>query len=85
MVKIRESKAPQVLKIDHDDAISLSGDSEVDTDEEEEMFPPQDSDMDVLQRMSQENEPGEDINSKILPSGLALSLFWLGFLQWGWQ
>ncbi|XP_053384147.1 uncharacterized protein LOC123536172 isoform X2 [Mercenaria mercenaria] len=37
MVKIRDSKAPQVLRIDHDeadDAVSLSGDSEVDSDEE---------------------------------------------------
>ncbi|XP_060591602.1 uncharacterized protein LOC132746464 isoform X2 [Ruditapes philippinarum] len=35
MAKIRVAKAPQVLKIDHDDAVSLSGDSEVESDEEE--------------------------------------------------
>ena len=34
MVKINAERAPQVLKIDHDDAISLSGESDVDSDEE---------------------------------------------------
>ena len=34
MEKIRAERAPQVLKIDHDDTISLSGESEVDSEDE---------------------------------------------------
>lgn len=72
MEKIRDSKAPQVLKIDHDDAISLSGDSEVDSDEE--LSPLRgDSDTEHIRVVRAENHLKEDDrNCKILPSGSAL-------------
>lgn len=71
-MKIREAKAPQVLQINHDeadDAVSLSGESEVDSDEE---FSPlrRDSDNENIQKVHEENHYSEDDpNCKILPSG----------------
>ncbi|XP_052802489.1 uncharacterized protein LOC128232794 isoform X2 [Mya arenaria] len=54
---IRQSKAPQVLRIDYDqadDAISLSGDSDVDSDTEE-LSPMRDSDTETIHRVQDEN------------------------------
>ncbi|WAR02726.1 LRC56-like protein [Mya arenaria] len=68
---IRQSKAPQVLRIDYDqadDAISLSGDSDVDSDTEE-LSPMRDSDTETIHRVQDENIGTEgDQNCKVLPS-----------------
>ena len=66
MEKIKESKKPQVLVVDHDDAVSLSGgESDVDTEEDDDDmtgFSPLRG-ADVMATEEQEN------NSKMLPSG----------------
>ena len=81
-MKIRDGKVAQVLKINHDeadDAISLSGESEVDSDEE---FSPirRDSDNEHIQMVRAENHYKDDeSNCKVLPSGSPISLFLLFF------
>ncbi|KAH3882307.1 uncharacterized protein LOC127882434 isoform X2 [Dreissena polymorpha] len=65
MEKIRDSKAPQVLRINHDaadDAVSLSGDSEVESDEEITTL--RDSDNEHISRVQSENltQEGDDQN-----------------------
>ena len=65
MEKIRDSKKPQVLVVDHDDAVSLSGDSEVDTDDD-------DNDMTGFSPLRGYDDTAteeQDNNSKMLPSG----------------
>lgn len=64
MEKIRDSKKPQVLVVDHDDAVSLSGDSEVDTDDD-------DNDMTGFSPLRGYDDTAteeQDNNSKMLPS-----------------
>lgn len=77
MEKIRESKAPQVLRVDHDeadDAISLSGDSEVDSDEEYSPL----KDEEYIHKVRDENHmQAEDESLKILPSGSTQFSFFL--------
>ena len=66
MKKIQESKKAQVLVVDHDDAVSLSGESDVDTEEE-------DADMSGFSPLRGLNSPTteeQDNNSKMLHSGL---------------
>lgn len=71
MEKIKESKKPQVLVVDHDDAVSLSGgESDVDTEDDDDdmtgFSPLRAADImttDVMATEEQEN------NSKMLPSG----------------
>ena len=66
--KIKDSRKAQVLVVDHDDAISLSGDSDVDTEDE-------DGDMSGFSPLRGMNSPvteDQDNNSKILHSGLYL-------------
>ena len=74
MEKIRAGKAPQVLRINHDDAddaVSLSGDSEVDSDEEESS-PTKDEEL--IHKVRDENSVDDD-NCKILPSGSCMLSF----------
>lgn len=65
MEKIRESKKPQVLVVDHDDAVSLSGDSEIDTDEDEDDM----AGFSPLRGSDTMTMEDQDNNSKMLPSG----------------
>ena len=67
MEKIRESKKPQVLVVDHDDAVSLSGDSEVDTDDDEDNHDM--SGFSPLRGYDAMTTEEQDNNSKMLPSG----------------
>jgi len=84
MEKIRDSKAPQVLKIAHDeadDAVSLSGDSEVESDEE--LTPLRDSDSETIHRVYGENAPLNGQHSpQILPSGTCEPCMKTIYLYW---